>query len=208
VESAAGDLVWSVIDEWRNSGLGLTYPAPLHWSADGRYLYYSNVPTVDGCAAFVNGGDLWRLDLTDGTTTELLPYIEMVLALSPDSQQVAYHRAFGGGFYLHDLATGAETPVDLPHHDDSWQVGGLTWSPDGQQILLTQVLNPCGESLTAVTRLDLTDNSLATLLPPDERNFTLLNWLSDREIGLLAEDGSIWYLDTATGEIVGGTPLD
>ena len=74
---------WSVVDEWRNYGLGFDWPAPLRWSADGRALYYTNYPVPDGCAIFVNGSDLWRVDLETGATTQLLPFTGLTLAALP-----------------------------------------------------------------------------------------------------------------------------
>jgi len=209
VEATNGSQVWPVIDEWRNSGLGYTYPAPQQWSADGRYLFFTNVPVPDGCAIFVNGGDLLRLDLQTGEAVELLPFVSLAMALSPDSQTLAYYGAYGRGFQLHDLTTGMETPLDLPDYGGAWwQIGGISWSPDGRQLVLIQVLDPCGDQLTAVLRLDLDEGDFVTLIEPDERGFTLLNWLRDREIRLLDGDGRVWYLETTSGEIAGGRPLD
>jgi len=210
VESTDSDLVWTVVDEWRSSGLGADYPGPLQWSADGRYLFFTNTPQPDGCSVFVNGGDLWRLDLQTGEIVELLPYVGMTMALSPDSRTLAYYSSsYEANFHLYDLASGAEIALYLPDYGDPWQqMGGISWSPDGRHILLIQVMNPCGERLTAVSRLDLDEGEFVTLIEPGERDFTLLNWLGDREIRLLDGDGRVWYLETTSGEIAGGRPLD
>ena len=210
VESTDSDLVWTVVDEWRSSGLGADYPGPLQWSADGRYLFFTNIPQPDGCSVFVNGGDLWRLDLQTGEAAQLLPFVGMAMALSPDSQTLAYYRSsYEANFHLHDLASGAEISLYLPDYGDPWQqIGGISWSPDGRQLVLIQVLDPCGARLTAVSRLDLAEGEFVTLIEPGERDFTLLNWLRDREIRLLDGDGRIWYLETNSGETAGGRPLD
>jgi Tol biopolymer transport system component len=174
VESTDSDLVWEVVDEWRNSGLGADYPGPLQWSADGRYLFFSNIPQPDGCSVFVNGGDLWRLDLQTGEAVQLLPFVGMAMALSPDSRTLAYYRSsYEENFHLYDLASGETISLYLPDYGDPWQqMGGISWSPDGRQILLIQVMNPCGNRLTAVSRLDLAEGEFVTLIEPDERNFT------------------------------------
>ncbi|MGH2591882.1 MAG: hypothetical protein ACRDGG_00030 [Anaerolineae bacterium] len=49
VASADGAVVWTAVDEDRNWGLGYDTPRPFHWSRDGRYLYYTNLPVPDGC---------------------------------------------------------------------------------------------------------------------------------------------------------------
>jgi Tol biopolymer transport system component len=210
VESTDSDLVWEVVDEWRNSGLGADYPGPLQWSADGRYLFFTNIPQPDGCSVFVNGGDLWRLDLQTGEVAQLLPFVGMAMALSPESRTLAYYRSsYEENFHLHDLASGETSSLYLPDYGDPWQqMGGISWSPDGRQLVLIQVLDPCGARLTAVVRLDLDEGEFVTLIEPDERDFRLLNWLRDREIRLLDGDGRVWYLETTSGILAGGSSLD
>ncbi len=202
VERVDGSHTWTAVDEWRGFGLGWTSPQPVRWSADGRFLYFANVPVPDGCSVFVNGGDLWRLDLNSGAVTEVAPYIGLAMALSPDETQLAVNASYGRGFLIRDLATGAEQPIPLPQPDSSWQIGGLQWSPNGQHLLLTQTVNPCSpEMKTAVVRIDLDDLSATTILEPDERNFTLLEWVRDDEVPLQDRDGRTWYLEIFSGEL-------
>jgi hypothetical protein len=167
VSATDGSVTWTAVDEWRSWGLGYTYPAPLQWSEDGRSLYFSNVPVPDGCVTYVNGGDLWRLDLADGSVTEIVPFVGLVLALSPDARQLAYYGSFGRGFILRDLATGEEQPIPLPEWPGDWGIGGLRWSPNGEQLLLTQVINPCSLApTTAVVRVDVETLAAVTVVEP------------------------------------------
>lgn len=203
VERTDGSQSWTAVSEWRPWGLGLTYPEPVQWSADGRFFYFANVPVPDGCSTFVNGGDLWRLDLETGLVMEVAPYIGLVMALSPDETQLAVNASFGRGFLIRDLESGVEQAVELPQPADSWQMGGLQWSPDGRTLLLIQVVNPCGpDAETAVVRVDLEDLSATTILEPDERGFTLGSWVANNEVRLLDKDGHIWYLQVFSGEII------
>ena len=205
VSATDGSVTWTAVDEWRSWGLGYTVPAPLQWSQDGRSLYFSNVPVPDGCSAFVNGGDLWRLDLADGSVTEIVPYVGLVLALSPDATQLAYYGSFGRGFILRDLATGSEQTIPLPEWSTDWDIGGLQWSPNDEQLLLTQVLDPCSpEPATAVVLVDVEALAAVTVVEQDERNFTILHWLRDDEVRLLDGEGRIWYLEVFSGEMAGG----
>ncbi len=195
--------VWTVIDEWRGSGMGEPFPEIIRWSADGRSLYYANIPKPDGCSLFVNGGDLWQLDLASGAITEVAPYIGLVMALSPDETKLAVHASYGRGFLIRDLATGEEQPIPLPEQEGEWQINGLQWSPDGKHLLLTQAVNACGgndEMKTAVIRINSTDLSATTILDPDERSFTLQEWVQDDEIRLKGRDGAIWHLDPLADE--------
>ncbi len=54
---------------------------------------------------------------------------------------------------------------------------------------------------TAVVRIDLDDLSATTILEPDERNFTLLEWVRDDEVPLQDRDGRTWYLEIFSGEL-------
>ncbi|MCP4429074.1 MAG: hypothetical protein GY803_31700 [Chloroflexi bacterium] len=205
VEQDDGGQVWTAVDEWRDGGLGLTYPEPVRWSADGRYFYFANVPVPDGCSLFINGGDLWRLDLSGGEVVEIAPYIGLVMALSPDETHLAVNASYGRGFLIRNLATGEEQPIPLPQLGDWQQISGLQWSPDRHHLLLAQAVNPCGPDMkTAVVRINVTDLSATIVLEADERNFTLLEWVQNDETRLQSEIGEIWYLDPFSGELAFG----
>jgi hypothetical protein len=108
--------VATAVDEWRPIGLGLgnPIPKPVRWSNDGRDLFFSNVPSPDGCGTTVNGGDLWRLSLSSGQLTEMTPFIGLVIDVSPDGTQLAVDAAYGRGFLIRHLETGSEQSIPLP----------------------------------------------------------------------------------------------
>ena len=166
-----GGVVWTAVDEWRPWGLGLSYPEPLRWSAGGRYLFFTNVPVLDGCVVYVNSSDLWLLDLSSGQVTEIVPTIGYVTAVSPDGQQLAVAANNHRGLLIRNLVTGDdEQSVLYPKPGDVWQMGGLQWSPNGQTLLLTQVLKPCSsEETTAVVRVDIDTLTATTIIAADDR---------------------------------------
>jgi dipeptidyl aminopeptidase/acylaminoacyl peptidase len=203
VEHVDGSRVWTAVDEWRGWGLGLTYPEAVRWSTDGRYFYFANVPIPDGCGIFVNGGDLWQLDLENGQMKEIAPYIGLVMALSPDETQLAVNASYGRGFLIRDLATGEEQAISLPELNDQWKISGLQWSPNGQYLLLVQLLNPCGsgDKTTAIVRIDRNDLSATTVVEPGKQHFSLQEWVQDDVVKLQDEAGIIWNLDVFSGEL-------
>jgi hypothetical protein len=90
VSSVDGSTQYVVVDKWEKSGLGYTTPRPFHWSSDGIYFYYTNEPVVEGCGIFVNGADLYKVDLRDGAVTEVIPSSGLWLSLSADESSLAY----------------------------------------------------------------------------------------------------------------------
>lgn len=204
VASTNNDLLWTAVDEWRPAGVESTYPEPLRWSDDGRFLFFTNVTLADGCGGYTNGSDLWRLDLSSGQLTEMTPFIGLSMDVSPDGTKLAVHGANGRGFLIRDLATGAEQSVALPDLGDVWALGRVLWSPDGQHILSTWVLDPCSpEQTTAVIRIDADTLTATTVVEPDPRNFVLLKWING-EVRLLDNEGRTWYLEPFSGELAGG----
>ncbi len=142
---------WTVVDEWAQYGLGYTLPRPFHWSRDGRYLYVTNEPVPDGCALFVNGPDLQRVDLSNGKVTQIVEPVGLWLSLSPDETTLAYLSwAEGRPLVVRDLANGAENEVKLPASDPNWQAGNIVWSQDGDKLALTIANNPCSGELGPV----------------------------------------------------------
>jgi Tol biopolymer transport system component len=184
----------------------------LKWSADGQTLYFTNVPVPDGCSLFVNGGDLWRLDLDTGEISELLPFVGLVLALSPDESQLAYFGSYGKGLTLADLATGNEQPIELPSFGDAWDLGGLMWSPDGRHLLLTQVISlmgPCDQAAeTTVLVVSIDTLEVTTLIEPGQGDFSLIEWLGDDTVRLAGQDGALWTLNVISGELSPDTAGD
>jgi hypothetical protein len=186
-----GAVVWNAVDEVRPDGLGADTPQPFAWSADGLFLYFSNVVTPDGCAVYVSGGDLWRLDLRNGAVTEILPRISMVMALAPDETRIAYE-ARGGDIVVRDLGTDEEMMIDLPERPGGAALGGLSWSPDGTRLLLVHVFNPCMPTMSsALVRIRLEDEPVITSLLESEPGvlYALGRWIDADRVWLSDRNG-------------------
>lgn len=203
VVNIAGTVRWTLADQTLNYGLGYTTPRPFHWSADGRYLYFTNMAVPDGCSLFHNGSDLYRADLSTGQVTEIVPPWAWWVSLSPDEQTAVSVRWNGEALELtlRDLASGAERGTTL--EGKYTQAGSLVWSPDGQALALTLAAHPCDPSkwTQAITRVDATTLSPIILLPDDKRLFVTTDWPEADKILLTDQAGNIWVMAVTTGDL-------
>ena len=200
VASADGTVEWIVVDEMRTWGLGYTAPEPFHWSRDGRYLYYTNLPRPDGCVLFINGSDLHRVDLTDGSVTEIVPEAGPVLSLSPDEKMLTYISWGAGELVLRDLVSESERRVALPDVRGG-QTGNIVWSPDGAAIMLVTAPDPCDSQTRSIVRVDTQGLSSSVLVRDDDRLFTLIDWPEPARARLSDKVGNTWWLDAVTGQL-------
>jgi hypothetical protein len=194
---------WIVVDETSHFGLGYTVPSLFHWSRDERYFYFTNLPVPDGCALFVNGSDLHRVDLSDGCMTEIVPSGAWWLSLSPDETTLAYIRWSGEALelILHDLTTGAERQTQFGAQYS--QGGSIVWSPDGTALMLTLASSPCDPRnwTQSVVRVDLSTMTQTTLIRDDGRLFATMEWPEAGRVLLRDNDGNSWWMDAVTEQV-------
>lgn len=191
------------MDEWAEWGLGYAIPQPLYWSHDGRYLYITNKPVPDGCAVFVNGSDLRRVDLSDGSVREMMPAVGLWLSLSPDETTLAYIGYGDRGLVIRDLATGTERETKLDPGKD-YQAGHIIWSPDGTTIMLALAIRPCSTEWadsTSIVRVDIATLEQVTLLQEDKRLLVPVEWATIDKVLLKDKEGSDWLMDAVTGQV-------
>lgn len=198
-----GTLEWVIVDEWLEWGLGYTIPQPLQWSRDGRSLYFTNRPVPDGCAVFVNGSDLHKVNLSDGSVRALVPSVGLWLSLSPDETMLAYIGYGDRGLVIRDLATGAERETKLDP-GQRYQAGNIIWSPDGTALMLTLALQPCSTDWadsTSIVRVETTSLEQTTLIREDKRRFITVEWSTADKVLLRDGEGDYWLMDATTGQV-------
>lgn len=201
VTNADGALIWTPIADWRNFGLGYTTPHIIHWSADERYLYFTNAPHPDGCGLFINASDLQQLDLADGTVTEILPPERIsVLAAAPDGTMA----------YITQTTLGLLNPLSKAVKETTYdfeaatvQVGDLTWSSNGQQLAYVVATDPCLPPTWrhAIYTVDRQGENLRLVLPADERRLRIVDWIDESHLLLIDADSKQWVLDLADGQV-------
>lgn len=206
VKKVDGSAEWLPVATWNNFGLGYTTPQPLHWSSDGRYLYFTNAPVPDGCGLFVNASDLQRLNLADGAVTEVLPYgLTWSLAIAPNGKTLAYNK--GDELYLLDLTSSNVTTTKVEGLEPNAMWGNFVWSPDSQQLVFTIAYAPCQPPTWRHTLLSMDVQSLSTttLLEPDQRRFTITEWTEATQLLLTDAEKQPWVLDLTSGALSQGT---
>lgn len=202
-----GATTWEPVAEWRGYGLGYIWPAVYQWSADGRYLYYTNLTAPDGCLYYSNGTDLYRLDLTDGSTIEILPDGKTLnLSLAADESTLAYTNYDGRvvSFVVRSLATGTEQSTAISAPGESAQTGQIHWSADGKTAVLTLIHNACLPTETSsIVRVNLDNMTATTLITQDDRRLQILDWPdpAQPEIRLVDKDGNTWRMDISSGAL-------
>ncbi|MBX3016134.1 MAG: hypothetical protein KF832_31725 [Caldilineaceae bacterium] len=202
IQKADGSVSWTPVAGWKHWGLGYTTPRPLAWSPAGNTLYFTNAPVTDGCGLFINASDLQAVDLTDGTVREILPTDSTwTLAVSPDGTQAAYRQA--DELVLLDLATGASSRVTMNLADQDVAWGNFTWSPDGTQLALTLVYQPCVPQDHSLVIVDIQNLSLTTVLEHDTRRLMITAWEEADQLLVTDPTGNIWRLTLSSGALEG-----
>jgi len=199
-----GSAEWKVVDQTSNWGLGWTTPRPFHWSHDGRSLYFTNYGVPDGCPGFGNGWGLSKVDLDDGSITEVLPSMGNWMALSPEEERLAYVPRSAHAVVIRDLATGKESTFALQtgEGDPTASIGHILWSPDGSALILTVALDRCQalEKLRhSIVRLDLSTGAETVLVDGDERWLVTQSWPDPDEIILLDGQERHWRMEANSG---------
>jgi Tol biopolymer transport system component len=199
VVSADQSTQWILVDSISNFGLGYTTPQILHWSPDGRYLYFTNRPHVDGCGLFVTASDLWQVDLADGEITQVFSEGAQSYSFSPDGNQLAMLTwSTPPELVIHELSSGEQSAVSLDFDD----AGVMVWSPDGNAIAMTVANKPCLPGWTqGILLLDVDTLTPTVILEPDERLLQTNDWPETGKIILEDREHALYWLETSSGEL-------
>ena len=189
---------------------GYTTPQPLHWSRDGRYLYFTNRPVRDGCATFVNGSDLWRINLSTGEQMQVMPARALWLSLSPDERTIAYiAQGRPLRLVLRDVQTGNERQLTLQTENDAL-AGRSVWSPEGGALALTIAENSCrtGHFNYGIMHVKVATLAQTMLVSNDARLLETVEWPERDKLVLRDTDGQTWWLNPATRQLAVATLLE
>lgn len=177
----------------------------IHWSGDGRYLYYATSPPGNGIG-FDVVQDLQKLDLFTGLTNEILPYEAgnwYAIAISHGEGWLAYipRDTLVVDLIIRNLTNEEEFKIRLGSGGNLY-TGALLWTLDESKIFFVIY----DESGYNIARVELLTREIKYLL----RDFTYIiyatSWEDSKEslIRFKSEEGD-WILNVETGEL---TPIE
>lgn len=116
----------------------------IHWSDDGKYVYFNSHSGGDGGECFVNGFDsglgLFRFDLQTGNITTIISAKGDLrwygFSLSPKDKWLLYG-AHSRNLQILDITTGQS--ISVAHDMDFSQSGGYVWSSDALKFVYSTV---------------------------------------------------------------------
>ncbi len=207
VYQLSGAQVWTPYEEWSETGLGDSYISDLHWSADGRYLYFMHSGNADGCGTpFVT--NLRRVNLVDGSLSEI-PLDGLgfdVVTLSPDARLLVYRVEAGMRVYNLESGSAHIFPYTWPGNSFAH---AYAWSPDGRQIAFNLNENYCDFSedfRSSILILDLESGAIRDITGNRPRTTPLVLGWPEADQLRVDRDG-VYLLDLNTGAISVDTQL-
>jgi hypothetical protein len=197
--------------------IGIGRLVPVHWSNDGQYLYYVLQILYSGggqCFYGFGAQGLYRLKLSDGTTSAVLPYSTSILgylnAFSPTGRLLVYQGL--GAPVIMDLKTGEK--INFKSEYD--QVGTFRWSPDGKELAFADCLpsndinDPYPAKRSAIKIFTLAERSYRTVLEAEQAKLSVVWWGKDNILEIEQDDYHNrpvdLYFDVSTNQFVTATP--
>lgn len=193
-------------------------------AGDFLYLVPSNIFGRDGwCLSclFGYGSPLYRLELSSGKLTTILPYIDdgyyVDISISPDVRYLVYSDSRdGNNVHLKDLVSGKDIKIEL---ENIYVInGGFTWTLDGKSLIFAAGANGWEDDTAGISlfRLNLSTMKLQTLLLNDKRNLvpwfnsdSSKTWLDDNILNLASIkvserdfSSNEWSINIKTGEVI------
>jgi serine/threonine protein kinase/Tol biopolymer transport system component len=172
----------------------------LAWWAAGNALI-SSVCRSATSKCHLAALDLATLQLRFLTDPPAAPLInapgDFLPALAPDERTLAFVRETqeGRDVYLLNLATGVERRLTHDHH----RVAGLTWSPDGQAVIMASYRS----GLVAVYRVALADGAIARMANTGDWATDPMGSRGGLVFSQQHSDSNIYRIDLRDGRAVG-----
>ena len=188
-----GNQTWRVRDDVENGGLGSGNYIPLQWLRDELLFTYRPIPDGGGCVPFVQNRGLWRLNLNNGSHSQLLPNVG-IYAFTDDQTQFA--SSTRTGFELFDLESRAKRTFSYGG-DANLHIQQLSFNPTSETILILMYVDTpdCRPINQLLMRVDLTTGTSTLLSEHFGPPLMLENWIDNNEATLIDTEGDVWLLD-------------
>jgi hypothetical protein len=203
-------IIWNV----NQTNVGGESFTPYRWSQDSRYLYFNVYIEIDGYVPFYQGGGLQRLDVLNGTVSEILSsgYMSdptyhvyrwnfVPFSLSPDDEQLAYINNFDDETQLviRDMKTGNEKSMFFKGYSNA---GSISWSPQQNQLVLAITKGTNWENtLCSIELVEIDSLTSRTLIKDKDWVFDPVIWLNSHTILMQERGGHYFYLDITTEKL-------
>lgn len=204
-------IVWNI--NQKNFG-SESWFIPYRWSQDSRYLYFNVHVSFSGYVPFYQGAGLQRLDVLDGTVSEVLSsgYISdptyniygwkfVPFTLSTDDKQLAYINNFDNGIQLviRDMKTDNEKSLLLKGYSDA---GSIIWSPQQDQLVIAVANGTNWSNVSSSIEIINVDSlTTKTLIKDEDWIFDPIMWTNNHTILLKERGGPYQYLNITTEKI-------
>ena len=207
-ESTDGSSVWEIETiPIENKPPYLEFPAPFLWSKDNKTFYFVDQGYQDGCFMYVDGGKkLYSLNLDTGERKTILDKFASEIRFSPDESKIAYVNYGNTGLQILNLQNGINTEFEHLYPELLTDQYGLVWSPDGNQLAFTIILDACiSDKATTIVIVDVTNNNQRIIVRESKNHLFTKEWIDENRI--LVGDWSsndpthLWYLNPQTGEL-------
>lgn len=206
---ASGSPAWTVVDEWREFGLGAATPQVFFWSPKNDFVLIADSATPDGCAIFPHLSRLRRVDLATGAIQTWASDLQGVLAINPAGDSLIVFQNPTPNLRLVDVNSSrqhigrAERQLSYTTLLGEWQAGGAHWNPAGNLMAFTVYPAACPPDTTYIYTLDPLSGEIELILDGAAGWLDITDWT---ERGLILGDrgGSRWLLDPLADTL---TPL-
>jgi hypothetical protein len=176
------DIPYSVVMKYYPEFIGSVHA--LHWSPDGKTLYFTSSSCCADTDVITNGDTLYRFNLQTGDWDLVIDGVFSYYSFSPDSESLLYilntKADKNNAVRLHLLELRAGN-VDLINVDGFEQAGWAVWKQDGQKIgLIAQTGSLYSDDRKiALIVVDLQKLKSQTVIPLTEDGLTIEAWSND-----------------------------
>jgi WD40 repeat protein len=173
------DVPYSVVMKYYPEFIGSV--RALHWSPDGKTLYFTSSSCCADTDVITNGDALYRFNLQTGDWDLVIDGVFSYYSFSPDNESLLYilntkaDKNNSVRLHLLELRTGN---VDLIDVDGFEQAGWAVWKQDGQKIgLIAQTGSLYSDDREiALMVVDLQKLKSQTVIPLTEDGLTIEDW--------------------------------